>query len=316
VDGPDSHNDITGQVPANSEDGEVTSTGAADVAAAFAPVRNQFPGVAGAIALLFILFGMNIAVGVVILISSGMDSASLSAYQLAIGYVLSFGVTLWIGILLSRSSFGETLRLTSFNLNALVPVIAVLFGLWIVLIQSLAFMTRAIPIDSSMMEEMSKILFKSLWIGVPLLVVAAPVIEEALFRGVLLRGFLERYQPWKAIVLSAGFFSFAHFNIMQLPASFAVGLFMGWVYYRTRSLLLCMLLHAFHNLALAFVGQYVASLLGLPEDATEVPFVPWWLVAVGVAFIVLGAVMAEKRFRHRKLYGPSSQNSSSSMHSP
>jgi membrane protease YdiL (CAAX protease family) len=232
--------------------------------------------------------------------AGGIDNFELPAYQLALGYVLSFGVTLWLGVRMSRSSFGEVMRPTAFPFSALVPMIAVLFGLWVLLIQSMAFMTRAIPADRSMMEEMSRIIFESLWVGVPLLVIAAPVLEEGLFRGIILRGFLERYKPWKAVVLSAAFFSIAHFNIWQLPASFAVGLFMGWVYYRTRSLLLCMSLHSFHNLALAFVGQYIASLFGISADETVVPFVPWWVVGVGVVMLVLGVSMAEKRLRTGK----------------
>jgi hypothetical protein len=121
-------------------------------------------------------------------------------------------------------------------------------------------------------------------------------MEEALFRGVILRGLLSRYKPWVAVALSAVIFSAAHFNLWQLPASFAVGVFMGWVYHRTRSLLLCIMLHAFHNLALAFVGQYVASLFGVSPDDTVIPFVPWWVVGVGALFIVVGVFTAERRF--------------------
>lgn len=261
------------------------------------PARDIFPGIGGAIGLLAILFALNILIGILIVAGAGgIGEIEIPAYQLALAYVLSFGVTLWVGVRMSRSSVGEVLRLTSFPAAALVPVVAVLFGLWVVLIQSMAFMTRAIPVDRSMMEEMSRLLFESLWIGLPLLVIAAPVLEEALFRGIILRGLLNRHRPWVAVALNAVIFSVAHFNLWQLPASFTVGLFMGWVYYRTRCLLLCVLLHAFHNLALAFVGQYVASFFGVSPDDTVVPYVPWWIVGIGVLFIVLGVSMAERRF--------------------
>jgi membrane protease YdiL (CAAX protease family) len=284
----------------SNPNGESVEAGAGPVGARSTSKAHTFPGAGGAVGLLAILFTLNILVGLLIVVGAGgVDKIELPAYQLALGYVLSFGVTLWLGIRMSRSTLREVMRPRSFPGSALVPMIAVLFGLWVLLIQSMAFMTRAVPVDRSMMEEMSRILFESLWIGVPLLVIAAPVLEEALFRGVILRGFLERYKPWKAVVLSAVLFSVAHFNVWQLPASFAVGVFMGWVYYRTRSLLLCILLHAFHNLTLAFVGQYVASLFGISPDETVVPFIPWWVVAVGVVFLFAGVYLAEKRLGGR-----------------
>jgi hypothetical protein len=99
------------------------------------------------------------------------------------------------------------------------------------------------------------------------------------------------------VTLNAVFFATAHFNIWQLPASFGTGLFLGWVYLRTRSLALCIMLHALHNLALAFVGQYVADLLGVSMDEATMPFVPWWLVVIGVVLLIFGVRTAERRLR-------------------
>jgi membrane protease YdiL (CAAX protease family) len=258
---------------------------------------NRFPGFKGSVALLGVLVLMNVvAAFMIVLVSTATGESTPTAPLLAAAYIMAFGGALWFGVIMSRSSFREVLRITPFPPSALIPVVAALFGLWVVLIEVMAFVTRAIPVDQGMMEEMSRLLFKSLWIGVPLLVVAAPVMEEALFRGIILRGLLERYPPGKAVILNAVFFATAHFNIWQLPASFGTGLFLGWIYLRTRSLALCVMLHAFHNLALAFVGQYVADLLGVSMDEATMPFVPWWVVVLGVAFLVFGVHTAERRF--------------------
>ncbi len=260
------------------------------------PQRNRFPGVGGSVALIGVLFFLNIVASLVIVVGvEGAGVESMPAAALAAGYVFAFAGTLAFGVLMSRSSFSEVLRLKSFPPGVLVPLISVFFGLWVLLIQMLAFVTRAIPIDQSMMEELSRIIFDSLWIGIFLLVIAAPVLEEALFRGLILRGLLDRYNPARAVALSALFFAFAHFNIWQFPASFSIGLFLGWIYYRTRSLPLCILLHSFHNLVLAFLGQYVADLLGISADVTTVPFLPWWVVLIGVIFLIMGIRMTERR---------------------
>ncbi|HEX7683582.1 MAG TPA: CPBP family intramembrane glutamic endopeptidase [Trinickia sp.] len=77
----------------------------------------------------------------------------------------------------------------------------------------------------------------------------APVIEELLFRGIILRSFLRQYSRSRAIVYSAVVFGFAHMNIHQFVTAFTLGFVIGEMYERTRSLLPGMLLHAFYNAA-------------------------------------------------------------------
>ena len=77
--------------------------------------------------------------------------------------------------------------------------------------------------------------------------VAAPVLEEMLFRGVMLRAFLRQYTRTFAIVWSATLFGLAHQNVYQFVTAFAAGLITGWLYERCRSLWPCILLHAAYN---------------------------------------------------------------------
>ncbi len=86
--------------------------------------------------------------------------------------------------------------------------------------------------------------------------VVAPVIEEILFRGIILRSFLNQYDPKKAIIWSAIIFAIAHLNLYQLPVAFVGGCMIGWIYYRTKSLWLCILAHAFHNTIMTFQYYY------------------------------------------------------------
>ena len=57
---------------------------------------------------------------------------------------------------------------------------------------------------------------------VPLLFscIAAPVLEEMLFRGVILRGFLRQYSRTFAILWSAALFGIAHLNLYQFVTAF------------------------------------------------------------------------------------------------
>jgi membrane protease YdiL (CAAX protease family) len=79
--------------------------------------------------------------------------------------------------------------------------------------------------------------------------VIAPFLEEMLFRGIILRSFLAHYSPAKAIVASSVLFALIHLNIYQIPGAFIIGCFLGWVYYKSRSLWPCIYAHAVNNAA-------------------------------------------------------------------
>lgn len=86
------------------------------------------------------------------------------------------------------------------------------------------------------------------------IVIAAPVIEELIFRGIILNGLLRKYSPVKSIVISSVLFGIVHLNPWQFIGAFIIGLVSGWVYYRTRKLTLSIMIHFVNNL-IAFVGM-------------------------------------------------------------
>lgn len=76
----------------------------------------------------------------------------------------------------------------------------------------------------------------------------APFFEEWLCRGMVLRGMLSNgYKPWVAIVISGFFFAFIHMNLWQAVPAFLLGCLFGYVYYKTGSLKLTMLMHFTNN---------------------------------------------------------------------
>jgi membrane protease YdiL (CAAX protease family) len=95
--------------------------------------------------------------------------------------------------------------------------------------------------------------------------VAAPVLEEMLFRGVILRSFLRQYSRTFAILWSATLFGIAHLNLYQMATALVLGIVAGWLYERCRSLWPCILLHAAYN---GFVTGYYDWILSHPESQT------------------------------------------------
>ncbi len=118
-------------------------------------------------------------------------------------------------------------------------------------------------------------------VTIPLtLVVVAPLTEEFIFRGLILGGLLRRTSPTKAILLSATLFSGMHLNLIQLPTTFMIGLVYGWIYYRTRSLGLCIFAHMLNNALAMLVTAYVLNLDETLPAEDEPPLWVLFLTAV------------------------------------
>ncbi|MDJ0363641.1 type II CAAX endopeptidase family protein [Hymenobacter sp. H14-R3] len=119
--------------------------------------------------------------------------------------------------------------------------------------------------------------------------VAAPVFEELLFRGILLNGLLRNYSPAVAIGQSALLFGVFHFNPAQSLNAALMGLLLGWLYYQTRALGMCIGLHALNNL-LAFSAMNSPRLENTPELSQSMGGV-WYLVVLVVAALALAGCL-------------------------
>ena len=80
--------------------------------------------------------------------------------------------------------------------------------------------------------------------------ILAPLTEEVVFRGAILRtllGMMSKRNHWVAIMISAAIFGAVHGNAAQFVNALLMGLLLGWMYYRTRSLVPGILLHWVNN---------------------------------------------------------------------
>ena len=76
----------------------------------------------------------------------------------------------------------------------------------------------------------------------------APLAEELVFRGAVLRALLRwKSNPWVGIAISAVLFALVHMNPAQMPHAFLIGLLLGWMYYRTDSIIPGVVYHWVNN---------------------------------------------------------------------
>jgi sodium transport system permease protein len=120
----------------------------------------------------------------------------------------------------------------------------------------------------------------------PLLVfgILAAICEELAFRGFILTGLLRRLRPRNAILLSSFLFALFHMNVFQFLPSFFLGVVLGLLTVRSKSVLPAMFFHALHN-GLLITGMYIVN----AAAAAEVPDLTGLWVFVIALCLVLGA---------------------------
>ena len=75
-----------------------------------------------------------------------------------------------------------------------------------------------------------------------------PIAEEICFRGILLGGLLKmRCRPWIAILITALAFSLVHGFAVKLVGTLLFGIIVGWLYWRTGSIIPCLIIHIVNN---------------------------------------------------------------------
>ena len=132
---------------------------------------------------------------------------------------------------------------------------------------------------SRMMEQMTK----DKGTLILLAVIMAPIFEEIVFRGIIQKGLMNKgMKPWSAIIISAVIFGLVHGNPWQFVGAVLLGSVLGLVYYKTKSLLLPILLHAFNNLCSALLIFY-----GKTESFAENFQISEWLI-LGFGIILFG----------------------------
>lgn len=164
-------------------------------------------------------------------------AALVSAFSSVITLVI-FLKTKWTpltrGYLLSKP-WGTLLWVALFSLGTIIPL-------------SFLYEQLGIEMDENTQQIITSMM-KEPW-GYVAVGILAPLAEEVVFRGAILRtllGIMSKKNHWVAIMISAAIFGVVHANLAQFINALLMGLLLGWMYYRTKSLVPGILLHWVNN---------------------------------------------------------------------
>ena len=139
-----------------------------------------------------------------------------------------------------------------------------------------------LPLFPQQMNEYSELINQSisgnLVLSIITTVICAPIAEECLFRGLVLKKLSLTMKFWVANIIQAVLFGILHLNIIQGIYAFFIGLACGFICQRFRTIWASIITHASLNLCGVLVGNLV------PDSVGDT----WWFALiisfVGVAF--------------------------------
>lgn len=217
--------------------------------------------------------------------------------KIALG-VGSISFILWFGYHKARTSLRNLFPTRRFNLLIFIPITLFLLSAQVFLTEVNLLVDSFLPAPPWFWELFDKIFNNDfgIWGAIFKVVILAPIIEELIFRGIIMHGLMRNYPSLLAIFFSGLLFALFHLNPWQFPATFLLGCLLGWVMIITRNILVCIVGHALNNLFVLLSIEYYREISGFSFFLLEREQQLYisYLVA-GFSLILIGLIATLKR---------------------
>ena len=196
---------------------------------------------------------------------------------------------------LLRPAVGEPLRYVGFrgaspklvgyailaSLAILIPVLS---------LEALALLRFKVPqeVIDALTRQITAKTYPELAYVLAITAVGAAVSEEFVFRGILQQSLASRMRPWAAILMTSIIFALLH-TIWRTPPALVLGVFLGFLYWRTQSLVLPIVSHFTVN-TVSVVAAFVIEKRGemaMPVWIREDKPAPVWMILASLAIFAL-----------------------------
>ncbi len=217
-----------------------------------------FPGLlisAGWIILYFVL-QIVATVGAIIVFNMASGSASAALNPIAVVWgIIAAGILLLLllFVYLRKGNRADLLGLMTFGKMSLVKALALAVPLIIgVYIFNFLYATYVIP-GIDMQKEITDLIKNiprtplNIALGFTAIAILAPLVEELLFRGLLQNALANKLPAFAAIAVSSFVFALIHLQPYAIPPLMILGAAFGYIYHKTGSLRINILLHAANN---------------------------------------------------------------------
>lgn len=256
--------------------------------------KNYFPNLTQSAILCFLLLSLSILISLLLPFVYLVNDSSILMIWMNLPI---FSFVFLVGILWSGKRVNAFLKNKKIEFKFFVPLFIITIGFIIIIGEITNVLFYFYPIPNYILDEFDHLLSNK-W-GVVATIVIAAITEECFFRGMILSGLNKNHGFWMSIVLSSSMFAFVHIIPWQIIPAFIAGIFLGWIYLKFKSIILCIIIHAFNNALAAIPEYYNIEIKGIVYNIKEgVQFQPIWLDLLGLLMFFYGMFIINKNFKY------------------
>jgi membrane protease YdiL (CAAX protease family) len=248
--------------------------------------KNTFPTWMDILSIVGVFFLSSLLMGAILL----MVGIAQSGFGFFIGYLGQFVLTIAYTVFLVRKRTGKLGHVMHFSLRGFDPAV-ILWGLILMLALSVVIEPVINLFPAEWYDWVGDRLKQGGWM-MATAVVVAPICEEVLFRGLIQGSLVRKRGPWVGIPIASALFGIIHIVPQQVVAGFLLGMVIGFVYYKTRSLLAAIVLHLINNALSAFLTLFEPDEGPSPTLRQMIgnQTVYWVIFAVSALLVILSLV--------------------------
>lgn len=260
--------------------------------------KKAYPNGMDILAIIGIILGSAIVSGLLLGIL-GMAFTIEKEIINMLAYALQFGMSIIFVIMLQRQR-GMRKNLLRLNVRSInLPLI--LYGVLLIFAAGVVIEPLLDLFPSRYLDIMDIAIGRGGW-AIMTTVILAPILEEVLFRGLLLGAINEKHGAFRAVFVSAAIFGVIHIIPQQIVNAFVIGIILGYIYVRTKSLVAVIFIHALNN-GLAYVLREVFGSTSEAMSTREmIGSDTWFYIVYGLCVILFavgmyGMIKAMNRLR-------------------
>ena len=205
-----------------------------------------------------------------------------------------FILTCLIAVYVSKKKPGYFLKNKKIQKRLFIPIFITSLGTIIIIGELTNLLFYFYPIPDYIIDTFKNLLSNK-W-GVIAAILVAAVTEEIFFRGIILTGLKNNYGDWLGILFSALLFALIHVIPWQVFPAFIAGIFLGWLYIKFESIILCICVHSFNNVIAALPEYSNINIPGIVYDIKAgVQFQPVWLDLFGILMFIYGIYLINRK---------------------
>jgi membrane protease YdiL (CAAX protease family) len=212
--------------------------------------KNTFPVWTDILSIVGVFFLTGLLTGAVVL-AAGVDG---SGWGLFAAYTGQFALTIAYTVFRIRRQTGKPALAARLTLRGFDPAV-ILWGVLLMLAVSVVIEPVLELFPSEWYDWVGERIKHGGW-AMATAVIAAPICEEVLFRGLIQTALVRKRGPWAGILIASALFGIIHLIPQQVVAGFLLGMIIGLVYYKTRSLAAAIGLHLINNALATFLSLF------------------------------------------------------------